>query len=105
MIKMSHLAVTLLFASISSVVYAEAAGQPSQPAAQGAASVEKNIAAETAKGNTGAVKGLTNAEQHITAKHGKGEKSEAGEKSERKSEKREHTEKAEHPAKPEHPGR
>ncbi len=103
MIKMSHLAVALLFASISSVGYAEASGQPSQPAAQGAASVEKNLTANKSGGH--ADKGLTNAEEHITAKHGKGEKSEAGEKKERKSEKREHAEKAEHPAKSEHPGR
>ncbi len=102
MIKMSHLAAALLFVSAS---VAQAADQPTQPAAQGATSVSNNLASATAQGNTGAVKGLTNAEAHITAQHGKAhasdDKTEKGEKSEGKAEKAEHLAKADRPVKPE----
>lgn len=102
MIKMSHLTAALLFVSAS---VAQAADQPTQPASQGATSVANNLAAASAKGNTGAVKGLTNAEAHVTAQHGKavasGDKAEKGEKSEGKAEKAEHLAKADRPVKPE----
>ncbi len=70
MIKTSHLVAALLFASAS---VAHAAGQPTQPAAQGAASVQKNLDANKSDGK--ADKGLTTAEKNITAKHGKASKS------------------------------
>ncbi len=105
MIKMSHLTAALLFVSAS---VAQAADQPTQPASQGATSVTNNLATATAQGNTGAVKGLTNAEAHITAQHGKAgkatasdDKAEKGERSEGKAEKAEHLAKADRPVKPE----
>lgn len=68
MFKSSLLATALLFAFVSS---AQAA---SEPGAQGAASVQKNLEANKSKGK--ATKGLTNAEEHITAEHGKSEAAE-----------------------------
>ncbi len=97
MVKLSRLAVALLFASTSVAVLAS---EPAQPAATGAASVQNSSA--DAKSNGKADKGLDTAEKHITAKHGKAEK---GEKAEGKAEKVERVAKVDRPAKPERPGR
>ncbi len=92
--KMSTLLAALLFAS-ASVAYAG-----TQPAPQGATSVQDSLADN--KSNGKADKGLTTAEKNITAKHGKAEKNE---KAEGKSEKVEHLAKVDRPARPERPGR
>ncbi len=101
MIKMSHLTAALLFVS-ASVAYAETSVQQSQPAPQGATSVQNNLDANKSGGH--ADKGLTNALSHIQATHGKGEKSEGtAEVSEGKGEKAEHLAKLDRPVKPDHP--
>lgn len=103
MIKMSHLVTALLFASVSVAHAQEATGQPTQPATQGATSVQNNLDAN--KSNGKADKGLNTAETNITAKHKKADKSKG------KTEKVEHAAKPDHPAKvdrptmPEHPGK
>lgn len=94
--KMSTLLTALLFASVS-FAHAETSGQPAQPAATGAASVQRNLDANKSNGN--ADKGLNTALSHITAQHGKAEKSEGT------TEKAEHAVIPERPAKPERPGR
>ena len=94
--KMSTLLTALLFASIS-FAHAETSGQPAQPAATGAASVQKNLDAN--KSNGKADKGLNTALSHITAQHGKAEMSEGN------AERVERGVVPEHPAMPEHPGR
>lgn len=66
MIKASLVISALLLSSAS---IANAATAPAAPATQGAASVQANLDANKSDGN--AVKGLTNAEAHITAEHGK----------------------------------
>ncbi len=95
-IKMAHVVAALVFGSVS-VAHAATQGQPSQPASQGATSVEKNLDANKSGGK--ADKGLNTAEKHITAKHGKTAKSEG------KVEKSEHAVTPERPAMPERPGR
>ncbi|OIR03332.1 hypothetical protein GALL_146040 [mine drainage metagenome] len=94
--KMSTLLTALLFASIS-FAHAETSGQPTQPAATGAASVQKNLDAN--KSNGKADKGLNTALSHINDQHGKAETSE------RNAEKVEHVVVPERPSTPEHPGR
>lgn len=120
MIK-SGLVISALLLLSASVANAETTPPPA-PGSQGAASVQRNLDANKSGGK--ADKGLTNAEQRITAEHGKAgeakeEKKEAKkerkeEKKERKEEKKERVEKAEHhehqdrmerPAKPERPGK
>ncbi len=93
MIQASRLVAVLLFAS-ASIAYA---ADSTQPAATGAASVDKNLTANKSDGH--ADKGLTTAEKHITAKHGKADKADG------KMEKVEHVAKVERPAMPERPGR
>lgn len=97
MIKMSHLVTALLFASVSVAHAQEGSGQPTQPAAQGATSVQNNLDANKSKGK--ADKGLNTAEKNITAKHKKANKSKG------KTEKVEHAAKPDRPAMPEHPGK
>lgn len=94
--KMSTLLAAMLFASVS-VAHAETSGQPTDPASNGAKSVQKNLDANHSNGK--ADKGLNNALSHITAQHGKAEKLEG------KTEKVEHAVIPERPAKPERPGR
>lgn len=74
MVKMTHLIAAILSASVS-VAYAETSGQPTQPASQGAASVEKNLDAN--KSGDKADKGLTTAEKNITAKRKNSKESKA----------------------------
>lgn len=101
MSKVSTLLAALLFASASAFA-AGTTSQPTQPATTGAASVQTQLNSTTgaaAKSDGHATKGLTTAEHHITAQHGKVDKDKG------KAEKAEHAEKPEHPAKPERPGR
>ena len=104
MIKPSLVISALLLFSAS---MANAATAPAEPAAQGAASVQKNLDADKSKGK--ADKGLTNAETHITAEHGKAkgseEKNEGKKERTEKPEHHEHHDRMERPAKPERPGR
>lgn len=102
MIKLSLVISALLLSSAS---IANAATAPATPA--GAAHVQANLDANKSNGN--ADKGLTNAEAHITADHGKalGHEEKIESKQER-TEKPEHLarhERVERPAKPERPGR
>ena len=110
MIKPSFVISALLLLS-ASVANAAETTPPVTPGSQGAASVQSNLDADKSGGK--ADKGLTNAETHITAKHGKAKES----KEEKNEAKKERTEKAEHhehhdhvahadrPAKPERPGK
>lgn len=108
-------ALLLLSASV-----ANADTPPAAPGSQGAASVQKNMDADRSGGK--ADKGLTNAEEHITAEHGKShekegkeeKREERKEKKDKKEERKERGDKAEHhdhhdhadrPAKPERPGK
>ncbi len=102
MTKMSTLLAAMLFASASVAYAADTSGQPTQPATQGAASVEKQLTSPTgaaAKSDGHATKGLTTAEKHITAKHGKASKANGME------EKTEHAAKPDRPEKLERPAR
>lgn len=109
MIKQSFVISALLLSA--SVAYAAETTPPATPGSQGAASVQKNLDANKSGGK--ADKGLTNALEHITAKHGKAKESkeekneakkERTEKAER-HERHEHVVRAERPAKPERPGK
>ena len=105
-------ALLLLSASVANAATAPATTTPTAtPGSQGAASVQKNLDANKSGGK--ADKGLTNAEAHITAKHGKAKegKEEKNETKKERTEKAEHHEhhdhvaRAERPAKPERPGK
>ncbi len=111
--KMSTLLAALLFAS-ASAAFAQTSNQPTQPAkpttnAGAATTVETNPAATQSGGK--ADKGLDNAEAHITAKHGKGDKDKAkaekdkGVEKGKGAEKADRADKPEHASKPERPGR
>jgi hypothetical protein len=108
MIKMSHMAIALLTASSISVAYAQTppAQTPPAPAAQGDASVDKNLIKNPDN------KGLQNADKRVEANEAKAaaKRAEAKERHKRnrreeKQERMERDEKMERPAKPEHPGR
>ncbi len=90
MTKMSTLLAAMLFAAVS-VAHA------GTPTAQGATSVQDNVADNKSNGH--ATTGLTTADQHITAKHGKEEKAEGV------KERAEHAARPDRPVRPEHPGR
>lgn len=110
MIKQGLVISALLLLS-ASVANAAETTPPATPGSQGAASVQKNLDANKSGGK--ADKGLTNAEAHITAKHGKAketkeEKNEAKKERTAKAERSEHHNhiaRAERPAKPERPGK
>lgn len=106
MIKMSHIAIALLTASVS-VAFAQT---PPAPAAQGDASIDKNL------GKNPNNKGLQNADQKVEANEAKAaaRRAEAREerrekhKQERMEERHERAgsvNQMEQPARPEHPGR
>jgi basic membrane lipoprotein Med (substrate-binding protein (PBP1-ABC) superfamily) len=104
MMKMSSLVAALLFAFASG---AYAATSQTAPASTGSASVTDNL--QDNKSNGKADKGLTNAESHITAQHGKADKDKSKEERAEHSEKHEHhadrVAKVERPAKIERPGK
>jgi Skp family chaperone for outer membrane proteins len=100
MIKMSHLVAALLFASVSVAHAADTSGKPTQPAAQGATSVQNNLDADKSDGK--ADKGLTTAKTNITAKHKKTDKH-GKTVSGAKAEKADHATMPDHPAAPDRP--
>jgi hypothetical protein len=100
MIKPSLVISTLLLFSAS---IANAATTSAEPGAQGAASVQKNLDANKSKGK--ADKGLTNAEAHITAQHGKAHEGGIEGSPDRAPEHPAKPDRIERPAKPERPGR
>jgi hypothetical protein len=106
MIKPSHIAIALLTASLSAA-YAQT---PPAPAAQGDASVDKNLSKNPDN------KGLQTADKKVEANEAKAAAKRAEAKEERKEahkrdrreekhERMERSEKMERPAKPERPGR
>lgn len=107
MIKMSHVLTALLLTTIS-VAHAETANQP---AAQGAASVNKNLGANPDnKGLQNASERLKENEDKVAEKRGDADKKHDHHEKHEKHEKHEHMDKhdhdkMEHPAKPERPGR
>ena len=103
MIKMSQLVTALLFASVSVAHAQEATGQPTQPAAQGAASVQNNLDANKSGGK--ADKGLNTAKTNITAKHKKAAKSKGKTEKVERAAKPDTPTKPDRPALPEHPGK
>ena len=107
MIKQGLVISALLLLS-ASVANAAEPTPPATPGSQGAASVQKNLDADKSGGK--ADKGLTNAEAHITAKHGKAkeskeEKNEAKKERTEKAERHDRMNKPERPSKPERPGK
>jgi hypothetical protein len=107
MIKQGLVISALLLLS-ASVANAAETTPPVTPGSQGAISVQKNLDADKSGGK--ADKGLTNAETHVTAKHGKAkeskeEKSEGKKERMEKAEHHDHMAKPERPSKPERPGK
>lgn len=92
MTKISQLLASLLFASVSVAYAADVSNQTTNPAAQGATSVQTQLDSGASKKSSGhADKGLTTAETNITKKHDSADK-----------EKAEKPTKAEHPSMPDH---